>query len=214
MTISPFITPRLGKGRTFGRSDERLDVVVFASDDISTHERLKTEDVPLHARLHPGRVRGRLTTRSLDEPASSAFVCFFLLSADAPARGPSRVRAALSLDDGARARSGSPERHPSSSSGRVHPGAVGSDRIGSGRSGARRSVRVGSRRRGGGDDDDDVGERTNDLRVRRGAARGRSVAGSNVPVFQPSPTRGCSLVFAHHARVVSLGVSMSDDDDG
>ena len=211
MTISPFITPRLGKGQIGERTNPSM--YVFVSDDISTHERLKTEDVPLHARLHPGRVRGRLTTRSLDEPASSAFVCFFLLSADAPARGPSRVRAALSLDDGARARSGSPERHPSSSSGRVHPGAVGSDRIGSGRSGARRSVRVGSRRRGGDDDDDDVGERTNDLRVRRGAARGRSVAGSNVPVFQPSPTRGCSLVFAHHARVVSLGVSMSDDDD-
>ena len=67
MTISPFITPRLGKGRTDEKTDGRTNasMVVFVSDDISTHERLKTEDVPLHARLHPGRVRGRLTTRAL-----------------------------------------------------------------------------------------------------------------------------------------------------
>ena len=190
---------------------------VFVSDDISTHERLKTEDVPLHARLHPGRVRGRLTTRSLDEPASSAFVCFSLLPADAPARGPSRVRAAVSLDDDARDALGI-ARTPSvvGRAGAFIPGRL--DRIGSGRADRVLDVRVsatGLGARGGDDDDDDddVGERTNDLRVRRGAARGRSVAGSNVPVSQPSPTRGCSLVFAHHARVVSLGVSMSDDDD-
>ena len=37
---------------------------VARADDISTHERLK-EDVPLHARLHPGRVRCAATTRRL-----------------------------------------------------------------------------------------------------------------------------------------------------
>ena len=62
MTISPFITPRLGKGQIGERTNPSM--YVFVSDDISTHERLKTEDVPLHARLHPGRVRGRLTTRA------------------------------------------------------------------------------------------------------------------------------------------------------
>ena len=121
----------------------------------------------------------------------------------------------MSLDDD-RARALGIARTPSvvGRAGAFIPGRL--DRIGSGRADRVLDVRsasgLGAR---GGDDDDvgDVGERTNDLRVRRDAARGRSVAGSNVPVSQPSPTRGCSLVFAHHARVVSPGVSMSDDDD-
>ena len=134
MTISPFITPRLGKGRTDEKTDVRTNasMCVFVSDDISTHERLKTEDVPLHARLHPGRVRGRLTTRALDEPASSAFVCFSLLPADAPARGPSRVRAAVSLD-GDRARALGIARTPSVVVERARSsrgGWIGSDRVG------------------------------------------------------------------------------------
>ena len=77
MTISPFITPRLGKGQIGERTNASM--YVFVSDDISTHERLKTEDVPLHARLHPGRVRGRLTTRarSTNPRLRLSFVFFF-----------------------------------------------------------------------------------------------------------------------------------------
>jgi hypothetical protein len=86
--VSPFITPRLGKGQIGERT--HASTRVFARDDISTHERLKTEDVPLHARLHPGRVRGRLTTRSLDEPAFLAFVCFFFSPPTRRRRDPTR----------------------------------------------------------------------------------------------------------------------------
>ena len=131
MTISPFITPRLGKGQIGERTNPSM--YVFVSDDISTHERLKTEDVPLHARLHPGRVRGRLTTRALARRTRVFGFRLFFSSLRRRARSRTEPRPSRVVSRRRRARALGIARTPSVVVERARSswgGWIGSDRVG------------------------------------------------------------------------------------